>query len=163
MLTMKRDFQTMQLSARLAHSSEQKERRGSKRREMRLELGSASPAVGTTNAIVRDLSLTGALLETPVELSVGDALAISLPSAEENNLRIIWNSGSFYGCEFEQPITEAVLAAALLQALPQQPDTKLTSPVTSSLITEVHELSSQLQAISSRLEQTMEQLFRVRR
>lgn len=67
-------------------------------------------------AIVHDLSLTGLLLETHGELATGDTLMVEISEHSLTPARVIWNSGLFFGCKFDEPLSPAAVSAALLRA-----------------------------------------------
>src|SRR5579875_238844 len=100
----------------LAHFEDlppQGDRRRSARRA--LKLGGNGGAQSVT---IHDLSLTGALLETTVPMLVGQILQLQLPEAGKIDATIVWNSGEFYGCQFEFPIAPSALSAAILKSTP---------------------------------------------
>jgi hypothetical protein len=89
------------------------ERRRSARRALKLGVGTGDEAV-----TILDLSLTGVLLETSVPMLVGATFEIELPQAGPVEATVVWNSGEYYGCQFELPIRPVTLSAALLQSQP---------------------------------------------
>lgn len=70
------------------------------------------------NVTVHNLSAAGLLLETALELAVGDQLALDLPEAGSVDAVIVWRSEQLYGCAFEQALGGAALAAAQLRSMP---------------------------------------------
>ena len=86
------------------------DRRRSARRSLRLGAGSGAAIT------ILDLSLTGALLETSIPMLVGAEFEVELPHAGNVKASILWNSGEFYGCQFDLPIPPSSLSAAFLQA-----------------------------------------------
>src|SRR3954447_26130544 len=103
----------------LAHFEElaAAERRRSARRALKLGVGTGGQPV-----TILDLSLTGVLLETSVPMLVGATFEIELPQAGPVEATVVWNSGEYYGCQFELPIRPVVLSAALLQGQPDNAD-----------------------------------------
>lgn len=91
-----------------------RERRGAARRSLKLGLGGPHPVT------IRDMSLTGMLIESPVPMLVGATFEMVLPHDELVPAVVVWNSGEFYGCEFHQPIPPAALSAAQLQSAPDR-------------------------------------------
>jgi len=146
----------MHFHARLLAADADTDRRGSLRRVLRLELTGSITAAQTADLLVHDLSSGGALLESPVELAIGDTVELDLPAGQPAEATIIWNSGKFYGCEFSQSIDKASLSAALLRSEPSAPPPARQQSV--DLTEEVRSINSQLQAISSRLERAIKQL-----
>ena len=93
-------------------------RRGWTRRS--LSLVSSLQANGN-DVTIHDLSATGLLMETAAELAVLDELEIELPEAGFTPAQVVWNSGRFYGCQFNDRISQAAISAALLRSPPSSP------------------------------------------
>lgn len=98
----------------------QLERGGSNRRDfdrriLRLRVPGATMSEGSVVVLVHDLSLTGLLIETSADLSVGSDFAIDLPETGLRSTRIMWNSGQYFGCQFHEPISRGGMSAALLR------------------------------------------------
>lgn len=93
-------------------------RRGSVRRKMRLDTVGKPATRGSTPVEIHDLSTSGMLIETSVDLTVGEALEIELPRTGPQTAKVIWTSGRFYGCRFAEPIPPAAVSAALLRSRP---------------------------------------------
>ena len=109
------------------------ERRRATRRSLKLGLGA-----GEARVTIHDLSLTGALLETSVPMLVGAEFEVELPHGGNMKAAIVWNSGEFYGCQFNLPISPAALSAALLQSTPVEE--RPAAPA--DPVTELRELSN---------------------
>ena len=126
----------------LAHFSQQDadsaEQRGSARRALRLDIPHSAGEVAVT---IRDLSLTGVLIETPATLDVGDIFQLELPEAGDVEAAVVWNGGELYGCQFAWPISPAALSAALLKG-----DAK---PAERGPIAEAVDILADLQAITA--------------
>ena len=95
--------------------------RGSTRRALRLEVYASSAQheanpLKETNALIRNLSQRGLLIETTADLVVGEEIEVGLPEAGAAAARVIWTKGSFFGCEFLTPVSKAAVSAALLLA-----------------------------------------------
>lgn len=129
--------------------SPRSDRRRSVRRSLKIGVGSGEQAV-----TVHDLSLTGALLETSVPMLVGQAFEFELPQAGKVDATIVWNSGEFYGCQFELPIAPSALSAALLKSPPPVP-TGNPDPVQ-----ELRELSNEVERLSRMIDGAMKRLAR---
>jgi transcriptional regulator with XRE-family HTH domain len=69
--------------------------------------------------VVHDLSATGLLLETSIELAVDERLEVELPEATNARARVIWKSGNLFGCQFTSPLPRAALSAAQLLSSPE--------------------------------------------
>jgi transcriptional regulator with XRE-family HTH domain len=95
------------------------------RRALRLETSGLVPDVAgqasETNVTIHNISATGLLLETALDLAVGETLAVDLPEAGVVAAAIMWRSDQFYGCAFEQALGPAALAAAQLQSAAPRP------------------------------------------
>jgi hypothetical protein len=91
------------------------DRRYSSRRSLRL--GSVLSNSGV-EIIIHDISLTGMLIETSKELATGETLIIDLPGRGETSATVAWNSGQYFGCQFELSIPVAAVSAALLRSAP---------------------------------------------
>lgn len=66
--------------------------------------------------VIHDLSPTGMLLETPQDLCSGETLFVDLPERGPTAASVVWSSGHFHGCSFEQSIPSATISAALLRS-----------------------------------------------
>lgn len=138
----------------LAHFEElapRDDRRRTARRALKLGIGGSEQAV-----TVHDLSLTGALLETSVPMLVGQTFEVDLPQAGKMDATIIWNSGEYYGCQFDLPISPSVLSAALLKAAPERP----TNGDKPDPLAELRELSTEVERLAVKMERAMKKLAR---
>ena len=137
----------------LAHFEElpqQNERRRSARRALKLGVGA-----GGDKVTILDLSLTGALLETSVPMLVGANFEVDLPQGGRIEATIVWNSGEFYGCQFELPISPSVLSAALLQSTPANAETAAPDP-----LAELQELNAQVEMLAFKMDNALQRLKR---
>ena len=137
----------------LAHFEElpqQNERRRSARRALKLGVGA-----GGDKVTILDLSLTGALLETSVPMLVGANCEVDLPQGGRIEATIVWNSGEFYGCQFELPISPSVLSAALLQSTPATAETAAPDP-----LAELQELNAQVEMLAFKMDNALQRLKR---
>lgn len=85
------------------------------RRKLHFEARGALGSGNSTNVLVHNLSPTGLLLESQVELSVGEKIGIDLPHVGDTAAKVIWASGKLFGCQFDSPISSAALSAAQLR------------------------------------------------
>lgn len=106
----------MALLAQLEQRLIQADRRSSKRWAINLRLSADTPASTGVPVVIHDLSVFGILIETRPELAVGTTLDIELPEAGSQSAKVIWRRAGLIGCEFEQPISNASLSAALLRS-----------------------------------------------
>lgn len=109
------------LWAEISEPDEAADRRGSPRRTLRL-VSRAAHALTTNEVLILDLSTTGLMLETATRLRVGDRLEVELPDAGEVIARVIWQSDTYFGCEFLTRAPVAAISAALLRAAPRMRD-----------------------------------------
>jgi hypothetical protein len=132
------------------------ERRSSPRKKLRLstkgEIGRGEEA----KVIVHDISETGLLLESTVKLEQDEELEIILPKLGAKRLKVVWASGRFFGCQFAEPVPDAVsaLAPSGMGAIPKQ-----GSPEAVSLAAvQLHDLSMAIERIGKVLDRAMDQL-----
>ena len=133
--------------------------RGSVRRRLRLDTVGKAAAKGSTPVEIHDLSTSGMLIETSVELTEGEALEIELPRTGPQTAKVIWASGRFYGCQFAEPISPAAVSAALLRSRPTDQSAvpadvpELASPDFASRLAELRTAKGlSLQDLADRLE-----------
>ena len=89
--------------------------RRSVRHTLRLEASGATADGERVAVTVHNISASGLLLETAAALDIGEAIAIDLPEAGERRAIVSWASETFYGCQFDRPLTPAELGAAQLR------------------------------------------------
>jgi hypothetical protein len=104
------------LLAHLEMSGTQGNRRESDRHLLKLRVPGSTPSKIGIVVLVHDLSLTGLLIETSAELSIGADLEVDLPEAGRRQAKVVWNSGHYFGCEFHAPISSGGLSAASLRS-----------------------------------------------
>lgn len=127
------------------------DRRRSIRRALKLGSGEGDDAV-----TIHDLSRTGALIETSAPMLVGATFEFELPHAGRVDATIIWNSGEYYGCQFELPIAPSVLSAALLKSAPGAAgDAAKVDP-----LAELRELSAEVERVALKMERAINRLTR---
>lgn len=85
------------------------------RRTLLLEAQGVTPSGDPAYVLIHNVSATGLLLETQTRLEAGQALVIELPQAGATPATVMWQSGHLFGCQFDAPITAAVLSAAQLR------------------------------------------------
>ena len=102
----------MTLAARIEYPSSLE-----RRTRVRLKLLLQSTSFGAGDEVViHDISPTGMLIAAGSVLSDFEELEINIPRAGSVKARVVWNSGNYFGCQFEQPITQAAISAALLRS-----------------------------------------------
>lgn len=99
--------------------------RGAARRALQLETSGYAAGSDDANVTIHNISSTGLLIETALDLAEGDELAIDLPEAGMVAASVVWRSEHLFGCAFDEAISPAALAAAQLQGfapgVPTQP------------------------------------------
>ena len=101
--------------------------RSAVRRSLRLGV-SASSSGDVAMALILNLSETGLLIETLVELAVGETLRIEFPDAIAATARVVWTEGYLAGCEFVEPVSTAAVSAALLRSSVSGADASTDDP-----------------------------------
>ena len=96
------------------------------RRTLRLRVN-AQLSGDAVEAEIRNLSESGLLVETTVDLVIGEILHLDLPEAGTIEATVVWSRGRLFGCEFKAPLTKSIVSAALLRS----PDERL-GPVTAA-------------------------------
>lgn len=139
----------MSLLAHLEPERATSERRRSARRMLRLELepqGSAGSRV-----VIHDLSEQGMLLETDARLVDGETVDLVIPGAGSAEAAVIWNSGRYFGCRFENPLTSAAVSAALLRSPPSLDEERKRA---------IYNALAELQSLAKVVEQITDQVER---
>jgi hypothetical protein len=142
----------MPLNAHFLEVSPAPDRRRYLRRALKLGAGGSGEPV-----TVHDLSLTGALIETSEPMLVGAIFEVDLPQAGKVEATVVWNSGEFYGCQFELPISPAALSAAQLQSEPVKtdaPDSRMDP------VSELRELNAEIERLSLKMDSALRRLTR---
>lgn len=93
------------------------------RRRLLLEAQGALETGVQTQVVLHNFSQSGVLLESRVDLEVGETIEIALPELPQDQpqarARVVWASGALYGCAFDTPIPTATLRAAELRSAVQ--------------------------------------------
>lgn len=105
----------MVIHAHLEDSAEPAGRSREPRRTLQLETQGVTTLGDAAHVLIHNVSATGLLLETRVVLDAGQTLTIDLPQAGATLATVMWQSGHLFGCQFDAPITSAVLSAAQLR------------------------------------------------
>jgi len=85
------------------------------RRSLRLGV-SASSSGHVAMALILNISETGLLIETLLELAEGETLLVEIPGAIATTARVIWREGFLVGCEFASPVSLGTVSAAQLMS-----------------------------------------------
>jgi hypothetical protein len=67
-------------------------------------------------ALIHNMSETGLLLETVVDLAEGETLQVDIPNAIAPAVRVVWREGLLAGCKFVEPVSTATVSAARLKS-----------------------------------------------
>lgn len=111
----------MALKGHLEHSSSGlpgEEKRASERRSLFLETSGSLPGGLEANVVIHNISEGGLLMETEMRLGVEERLVLDLPEAGAVRAVIVWQSGSLFGCAFEQALDQKALAGVQLRSDP---------------------------------------------
>ena len=103
----------MSIAVQAVSPLESENRRYTSRRALRLKSAVSDSGI---EVLIHDLSLTGMLVETPQDLCSGETLFVDLPERGPTAASVVWSSGRFHGCSFEQSIPSATISAALLRS-----------------------------------------------
>lgn len=98
---------------------ESENRRYTSRRTLRLKSAVSDSGI---EVLIHDLSLTGMLVETQQDLGSGETIFVDLPERGPTSASVVWSSGHFHGCVFEQSIAAATVSAALLRSPAEIPN-----------------------------------------
>jgi hypothetical protein len=78
--------------------------------------GRASTGSQAAEILIYNLSSTGMLLETAIDLADNDGIDVDIPEVGTVRASVVWKSDAFYGCQFERPLSRAAVSAALLRS-----------------------------------------------
>lgn len=90
--------------------------RNGERRKLMLETSGSLPTGEASNVVIHNVSATGMLLETTLDLAEGEVIEVDLPEAGRVLARIVWASGILFGCAFRDVLSEGALSAIELKA-----------------------------------------------
>lgn len=85
------------------------------RRVLRLEAEGLTGSGDSARVLIHNISASGLLLQSEVALVPGERINVDLPQAAQTPARVVWASGSFFGCQFDEAISTAALSAAQLR------------------------------------------------
>jgi transcriptional regulator with XRE-family HTH domain len=106
----------MPLEGQLESERHAGDNRKAVRRRLHLAASGSSPDGSGISVLVHDISESGILLQTAARLSIGERIEVMLPHAGATAASVVWASGEFLGCQFEEAISHAALSAALLRS-----------------------------------------------
>ncbi|EIZ81073.1 XRE family transcriptional regulator [Novosphingobium sp. Rr 2-17] len=102
------------------------------RRRLLLEAQGALESGAQASVMVHNISATGLLIESKVDLEVEEGIELVLPGAVIVRARVVWASGQLFGCAFETPLPRAALSAAELRSAVQVEAGLGTSPLSAA-------------------------------
>ena len=144
----------MAILARLEEESSSERRRSARRRLELITQGSTSSSADIA-VVIHDLSVSGLLIETFAQFSVGERIELDLPQSDAPEALIVWNSGRFYGCKFVQPISTGAVSAALLLS-PAGSSASDNAQLMAIAMAELRALGAQVEGITDKLDQAID-------
>jgi hypothetical protein len=106
----------MAILAELYPQKRASDRRRSRRRRLQLRVGGTTTEGDRAPVVIHDISVTGLLLETSADLLIGETIEVDVPEGGPTSAIIMWNSGRYFGCQFEGRISAASVSAAVLRS-----------------------------------------------
>jgi hypothetical protein len=136
--------------------ADRSERRGAARRRVQLETAGATQSTPHIRVVIHDLSVSGLLIETFAQFSVGERFEVQLPQAGPAQALIVWNSGRYFGCRFVHPISTAAVSAALLLS-PRDSPAANNVELVSVALSELRALASRIEHITDKLDRAIDE------
>ena len=106
----------MAVKGHLDNNTQSIEQREGERRRLLLETSGSLPSGEASNVVIHNVSATGMLLETTLDLAEGEVIEVDLPEAGVVPARIVWASGILFGCAFRDVLSDPALSAIELKA-----------------------------------------------
>lgn len=100
----------------LSHDQAASSKRRHTRRSLPLLVHGRENSGAALEIQIFNISETGVLVECEADLAAGDSIQLDLPHAGTVRARVVWTSGSVFGCQFDTPVSPATLSAAQLQS-----------------------------------------------
>lgn len=97
-------------------SADGADRRHDERRKLSLLARGSHHDGSGIDVLIHNISGTGLLFESDIQLAKGDRIEIELPHAGDITAAVIWASGRHFGCQFEGPVSPATLSAVELKS-----------------------------------------------
>ena len=108
----------MAISGYFLPSTQGTEKRQDARRKLSLLASGVQYDGSGIEVQIHNISGTGLLFESDIELAAGDRIEIALPHAGDISAVVIWANGRLFGCQFEGPVSPATLSAVELKSGP---------------------------------------------
>ena len=106
----------MAVKGHLGTTTQNIDDRDGERRQLLLETSGRFGSGEASNVVIHNISATGMLLETTLDLAEGEVLEVDLPEAGSVLARIVWASGILFGCAFRDVLSDGALSAVELKA-----------------------------------------------
>lgn len=90
----------------------QKPRRAARRQADQPSTLRGTGSSGPLDSWVHDVSGTGMRIECRAELEIGEEITIGLAGAGATRAHVVWKRGNEYGCQFDEPLSDADAAHA---------------------------------------------------
>lgn len=116
----------MALLAKMERGARVSNSRTASRRKLSLVAHGVTAAQEFATVVIHDLSETGVLIETKVQLSTGEPLEIDIQEAGTVAATVVWSSGQFFGCQFERRLSKAAVSASILRNAARPPAMQMT-------------------------------------
>lgn len=139
----------MAISAYLQSPAADAGSRRKPRRKLQLDVSGAHAGDDGLIVTIHNISQSGMLIECDAALAVDDKIDVELPHAGVVAARLLWASGSLFGCEFKSPISAAAVSAAELRGLAAP--VLAAAAATPSGVSEVHNPANRFGANLKRL------------
>jgi hypothetical protein len=111
----------MALLAKIERGARVSNSRTASRRKLSLVARGVTAAQEFATVVIHDLSETGVLIETKVQLATGEPLEIDIQEAGTVAATVVWSSGQFFGCQFERRLPKAAVSASILRNAARPP------------------------------------------
>ncbi|SMQ69381.1 Transcriptional regulator, contains XRE-family HTH domain [Altererythrobacter xiamenensis] len=106
----------MAVKGHLDNNTQSIEQREGVRRRLLLETSGSLPSGEASNVVIHNVSATGMLIETTLDLAEGEVIEVELLEAGPVPARIVWASGILFGCAFRDVLSDPALSAIALKA-----------------------------------------------
>lgn len=105
----------MSITGTITTDGQWPELRNSHRLLLQLNARGVTADGDTATVLIHNLSASGLLIETQLDLPTGRKLSVELPEVGEVSASVVWRSDRLAGCRFDEPISQAVLSATQLR------------------------------------------------
>ncbi|WP_339826974.1 PilZ domain-containing protein [uncultured Parasphingorhabdus sp.] len=88
--------------------SNRRDPRASLRTDVEISASVREPGLGSVDAMILDLSITGFRMRCLTRLTGEKVIFLKLPSFAALESKVCWRDGDYFGCEFAQSLHPAV-------------------------------------------------------